>query len=126
MFGPVRVLVVDDDPQVRSSIFELLEAFGFTAKVAPNGRAALKLCERACPFDIVLADVVMPEIGGVQLAEMLGDQYPSLPVILMTGRDSMIESVVDAGAVALFKPFTALQLKRIIDEATSRDDPSSS
>jgi DNA-binding NtrC family response regulator len=121
MVHPIRVLVVDDDPAIRDVVAELLAGFGFQTKVANNGRAALKLIGDARPFDVVLADVVMPDIGGVQLADLLAEKHPELPVVLMTGRDSMVQGVIDAGAVALIKPFTALQLKRIIEDVLDLD-----
>jgi len=121
MVHPIRVLVVDDDAAIRESIAELLAGFGIQTKVANNGRAALKMFGNACPFDVVLADVVMPDIGGVQLAELLAEKHPQLPVVLMTGRDSMVQGVIDAGAIALIKPFTALQLKRILDDVLELD-----
>ncbi len=117
LFHTARILVVDDDPGVRESVAELLAAFGMSATTAVSGRAALGLCGRDCPFDIVLADVVMADIGGVQLAEMLRERHPDLPVILMTGRDSLVDGVIDEGVVPLFKPFSSLQLKQIIDDA---------
>ena len=117
MVRATRVLVVDDDAAIRDSVVELLGAFGMQTRTANSGRAALKMCDGGCPFDIVLADVVMPDIGGVQLAEMLRDQYPTVPVILMTGRDSLVDGVIDAGVVPLFKPFGSLQLQRIINDA---------
>jgi len=117
MVRAIRVLVVDDDPAIRDSLCDMLGAFGMQTRSARSGREALKMCDGVCPFDVVLADVVMPDIGGVQLAEMLREQYPTVPVILMTGRDSMIDGVIDAGTVPLFKPFPSLQLKGVIDDA---------
>lgn len=89
------------------------------AASAVSGRAALKLCAGECPFDVVLADVVMGDIGGVQLAETLREAYPNVPVILMTGRDSLVDGVIDEGVVPLFKPFGALLLGRVINDALS-------
>jgi DNA-binding NtrC family response regulator len=117
MVRSLRVLVADDDERVRSAIIETLEGFGIHAVGVVSGRVAVRLCAGSCPFDVILADVVMGDIGGVQLAEMMNELHPHVPVVLMTGRDSQVENVVDAGAVALFKPFSALLLKRVIDEA---------
>ena len=113
----IRILVVDDDQAVRESVAEMLTTLGLQAKSAISGRAALKLCAGSCPFDVILADVVMGDIGGVQLAETMREAYPAVPVILMTGRDSLVDGVIDAGVVPLFKPFGALQLWRVIHDA---------
>ena len=117
MMRSIRILIVDDDPVVRESVTDMLNTLGLQAKSAISGRAALKLCAGLCPFDVVLADVVMGDIGGVQLAETLREAYPAVPVILMTGRDSLVDGVIDAGIVPLYKPFGAVQLVRVINDA---------
>jgi len=109
--------VVDDNPAVREAVTDMLRALGMKAASAVSGRAALKLCAGECPFDVVLADVVMGDIGGIQLAETLREVYPHVPVILMTGRDSLVDGVIDEGVVPLFKPFGALLLGRVINDA---------
>jgi len=122
MARPIRVLVVDDNPAIREAVTEMLTTLGMKAGSAVSGRAALKLCAGGCPFDVILADLVMGDIGGVQLAETLREAYPSVPVILMTGHESLVDGVIDAGAKPLFKPFGALQLMRVINDALSRHD----
>jgi len=122
MARTIRALVVDDNPAVREAVTEMLTTLGMKAGSAVSGRAALKLCAGRCPFDVILADVVMGDIGGVQLAETLREVYPTVPVILMTGRDSLIDGVIDSGEMPLYKPFGALQLMRVINDALSRHD----
>jgi DNA-binding NtrC family response regulator len=122
MARTIRVLVVDDNQAVREAVTDMLRTLGMKAGSAVSGRAALKLCAGSCPFDVVLADVVMGDIGGVQLAETLREAYPAVPVILMTGRDSLVDGVIDAGVMPLFKPFGSLQLMRIINDALSPRD----
>ena len=122
MARTIRALVVDDDPAIREAVTEMLTTLGMKAGSAVSGRAALKLCAGGCPFDVILADVVMGDISGVQLAETLREAYPTVPVILMTGHASLADGVIDAGAKPLFKPFGALQLMRVINDALSRHD----
>jgi len=119
MARAIRVLVVDDTEAVRDAVTETLTAFGIQAGSVISGRAALKLCAGSCPFDVILADVVMGDFDGVQLAETLRKAYPGLPVVLMTGRDSLVDGIVEAGVVPLLKPFGALQLMRVINDALS-------
>jgi DNA-binding NtrC family response regulator len=111
------VLVVDDQDGVRQAIVDQLALIGIEARTARDGREALQLCQAACDFDAVLADVVMPEIGGVELAGRLKQLRPDLPVILMTGHESQVDGAIDAGSVTLVKPFSLLSLERIIEEA---------
>jgi CheY-like chemotaxis protein len=122
MARTIRVLVVDDTAAVREAVTDMLTDLGIKAGAAISGRAALKLCAGACPFDVILADVVMGDIDGIQLAETLREAYPKVPVILMTGRESLVDGVVGAGVMPLLKPFGALQLMRVINEALSRHD----
>ena len=117
MFRQRRVLVVDDQDSVRQAIVDQLALIGIEARTARNGREALQLCEGACDFDAVLADVVMPEIGGVELARRLKEMRPDLPVVLMTGHESQVDGVIDFGSVTLVKPFSSLSLRQIIEEA---------
>jgi DNA-binding NtrC family response regulator len=117
MVKSTRILVVDDDTDMRDSVVAMLAAFGMETACADSARAALAMCVGACPFDVVLSDVMMPGIDGVQFAQMLREQHPKVRVILMTGRDSIIDNVIDAGAVPLVKPFKPQQLKRVIDDA---------
>src|SRR4029453_18223599 len=92
MTRTIRALVVDDNPAIREAVTEMLTTLGMKAGSAVSGRAALKLCAGGCPFDVILADVVMGDIGGVQLAETLREVYPTVPVILMTGRGSFAQA----------------------------------
>lgn len=112
-----RVLVVDDQDSVRQVIVDQLAIIGIDARTARDGREALQICEGACDVDLVLADVVMPEIGGVELARRLKQLHPDLPVVLMTGHESQVDGVIDAGSVTLMKPFSLLSLEQIIEEA---------
>jgi two-component system response regulator FlrC len=117
MVKSTRILVVDDDTDMRDSVVAMLAASGMETACADSARAALAMCVGECPFDVVLSDVMMPGIDGVQFAQMLRDRHPKVRVILMTGRDSIIDSVIDAGAVPLVKPFKPQQLRRVIDDA---------
>jgi PAS domain S-box-containing protein len=84
--SPLRgahVLVVDDDAGVRSTVSELLELDGCRVEQAGNGIEALEMLERE-PFDLVLSDVVMPDMDGYDLYQEARRRFPDLPVALMT------------------------------------------
>lgn len=122
MARTIRVLVVDDTEAVREAVTEMLTTLGMKAGCAVSGRAALRLCAGSCPFDVIVADVIMGDIDGIQLANTLRKAYPSVPVILMTGCDNLVDGIVDAGVMPLLKPFGALQLTRVINDALSRGE----
>lgn len=79
-----RILVVDDDPGVRRTLAELLESDGSSVSQAENGLDAMRKLEQD-QFDLVLSDVVMPDMDGYDLYQESRRLYPELPVALMTG-----------------------------------------
>jgi len=122
--GVGKILLVEDEDAVRSYVARALSGYGYEVVSAGTGRLALELCERmAGPLDLLLTDVVMPGVGGLELAKALRERWPTLPVLYMTG-------YFDAGKVALhelnletdllLKPFTPMQLVRRIQLMMAR------
>jgi len=86
------VLVVDDEADVRELVREILKPAGIAALAASDGEAALGLLREAADrIDLVLTDVMMPVVDGPTLARRVQKDYPSLPVLFMTGypRDTL-------------------------------------
>ena len=86
-----RILVADDDPDVRGLIRELLERAGATVREAANGREALRLLYDVRP-DVIVLDVTMPELDGWQALERIRD-LSAVPVLMLTARDTEMEKV---------------------------------
>lgn len=82
--GGPKVLIVDDDADVARAFARILTQEGYGTAVASNGRAALIRIEEEA-FDVVVSDVSMPEMGGVELLMEVFRRDPELPVILITG-----------------------------------------
>jgi len=81
-----HVLIAEDDESVRSFVTRALERDGHRVTAVADGRAALEaLARQPGGIDLVLADIVMPELDGIALALMLAKDYPDLPILLMTG-----------------------------------------
>lgn len=78
-----RVLVVEDSPDQARLIAGLLESGGFTAEIAPTGERAIEAMAKSPP-DLVVTDLIMPGINGLELVERIKERYPQVPVILMT------------------------------------------
>ena len=78
-----RILVVDDELEVRLVLREFLSARGYTVTLADSGRAALAALDEADP-QVVLLDVMMPEMDGVETLKRLHEVRPGLPVIMVT------------------------------------------
>jgi CheY-like chemotaxis protein len=79
--GPV-VLVVDDDPEVRDTLTNILESRGYTVVDAATGREALDILERDDTIGILFTDVIMPGISGITLAKKAMQMRPDLKVVL--------------------------------------------
>jgi PAS domain S-box-containing protein len=105
------ILVVDDDALVLMGIVDMLQDLGHRPMEAPSGKAALEILRSGKKVDLVLTDQAMPDITGLQLAEIIRQEWPGLPVILATGYQ-------DIGAPAdlpqLRKPFYQQDLARAI------------
>ncbi|RIK36922.1 MAG: DNA-binding response regulator [Chloroflexi bacterium] len=89
-----RVLIVDDEPVVRSFLVRVLEQAGYTVQAAHHGRDALQRLQ-AAPFDVLLTDIKMDQLDGVQLLARARAQYPDMAVILLTGH-ATVQSAVEA------------------------------
>jgi two-component system, cell cycle sensor histidine kinase and response regulator CckA len=103
------VLVVDDEPHVLSVAARSLERAGFHVLRASDGRSALELVDGHGPPDLVLTDLMMPGMGGVELARRLKEVWPALPVLYMSGysaEDLRREGVTGVERELLHKPFT--------------------
>jgi DNA-binding response OmpR family regulator len=86
-----RILVVDDDPDIRALVVELLERAGHKVEQAPDGRSGLRALH-ATPPDLVLLDVSMPDLDGWQTLERIRD-LTDVPVIMLTARGEELERV---------------------------------
>ncbi|WP_307817766.1 response regulator transcription factor [Nocardia acididurans] len=106
------MLVVEDDPNVRSTLDQLLRFEGYRVVLAENGVAALAVIEQQQP-DAALVDVMMPELDGLSLCRMLRRRGNRLPILVLTARHQVGDRVagLDAGADDyLCKPFDIEEL----------------
>jgi CheY-like chemotaxis protein/anti-sigma regulatory factor (Ser/Thr protein kinase) len=121
----LRVLVVDDAPEMTQMITLLLGAAGHLATCAATGREALDLLRRE-PFDVVLTDRAMPGMAGDELAAEVKRLRPGLPVVMLTGYGALMhaaaETPVGVDAV-LTKPIGGPALERALNEAVAAGTP---
>jgi CheY-like chemotaxis protein len=114
--GTETVLVCEDEDAVRDLVCEMLRMSGYTVIEARHGGEALLLCEQSRePIDLLLTDVVMPQMSGRQLAERLAPLQPDMKVLFMSGHtdDAVIRhGVKNAMMTFLQKPFTPVALAR--------------
>ncbi|MDQ3067748.1 MAG: response regulator [Actinomycetota bacterium] len=116
----MKILVVDDEPVVRELTIEILRRNGYRPEGVESARRALERLEEEC-FDLLVSDVVMPEMTGVELLDELRARSHDLPVLLMTGGSPEPERTIRAvqlGATSLvYKPFTHDELAEAVATA---------
>jgi two-component system response regulator GlrR len=111
-----RILVADDDPDALEGLRSLLELWGYQVETASDGRAALDRLPKIHP-SLVITDVVMPRMSGLELLQAIRRKLPTLPVIVMTAHGTLEtwRRATSQGAFAyLPKPLDASRLKTLL------------
>jgi signal transduction histidine kinase/ActR/RegA family two-component response regulator len=118
-----RILVVEDDDFVRTSMVESLEALGHEVAQAADGESGLLELERSSP-DLMITDYLMPGITGAELVRRAREAFPSLPMIIATGYADMkaIEQVI-GDDIVLRKPFQLSELASSVERALQGVEP---
>ncbi len=112
------ILLVEDQPAVRHAIRKQLIRLGYAVVESGNGIAALEIAAIASHLDLVLTDLVLPQMRGTALAERLRVLRPRLPVILMTGYGDTIDGVsIPSGMNVIHKPLSMDSLAQAIRRA---------
>jgi signal transduction histidine kinase len=116
--GAKRLLVADDDPDIRQLLSDRLTSEGYAVQTARDGRGTLDAL-RAEKFDALILDIGMPELTGLEVLYQIREEQPALVVIMITAADSRESALVamQSGAHAyLLKPFDARQLKEVVEQ----------
>ncbi len=118
--SPMRILVIDDEVEVRSALADLLTTEGHHVLQAASGREGLALLEKGQQVDMVLTDLGMSGMRGSDVARTIRAQWPGLPVGLVTGWGEHVtpEELKDARFV-IGKPFEAAALRQALSRPTS-------
>ncbi|WP_249127650.1 PAS domain-containing sensor histidine kinase [Bradyrhizobium sp. AUGA SZCCT0169] len=115
-----RVLVVEDNDDVGQFSTELLEDLGYMVRRADNADTALAiLAEDEFAADLVFSDVIMPGMNGVELAGVIRERYPGLPVVLTSGYSNVLAENAHRGFELIQKPYSVESLSRILRKAIS-------
>ncbi len=118
--GAGIVLVVEDELGIRELVCEVLKRHGYEVETAEDGEEAFRIAEdRGKTIGMVLTDLIMPGVSGIELARQLRASFPRIKVLLMSGysEDTLDEhGPLDPDTALLEKPFTTKTLIRKVDE----------
>src|SRR5690242_4135444 len=125
----MRILLVDDDELVRATIAIALADRGYTVVEAANGREAIEELDRTTSIDIIVCDILMPDMDGIETLREVRRRWPRIPVLMISGGDRSgwndalgMASLLGANST-LHKPFTPRQLveqiRTVLDGANS-------
>src|SRR5688572_10664764 len=119
---PATVLVVDDDAAIAKVLVALLGQRGLEATCVASGEEAVKALETR-PFDVVLSDVKMPGMDGMQLLDHVAARYPDLPIVLLTAHGSValaVDAMKRGAADFVQKPFEKEEIGYVIAKALEK------
>ena len=118
----ISILIVDDEQSMRDFLEILLQKEGYQVVTRGDGASALR-CLDDNSFDLVITDIRMPGLGGLDLLHSIKGKYPTLPVILLTAfvsPDDAVAAMKDGAFDYISKPFDVAEIKNIIRSATAR------
>jgi len=123
--GAATILLAEDDHLLRKLVTRQLTTAGYTVLAAPSGAEALEIARaHDAPFDLLITDVIMPEMNGRELSEQMTAHQPGLPVLFVSGYTANVisdQGVLDAGVEFLEKPFTREALLARVHEVLNRN-----
>jgi DNA-binding NtrC family response regulator len=119
-----HILIVEDDESVRTLAARALEQAGHRVAVAEDGEHGLsKISEAAGRFDLVISDIRMPGMDGIEMAKAAARRFPGLRILLVTGYADQRERAADLDGVVidvLMKPFTLAEIRAGAARALTR------
>ncbi len=121
--APPRVLIADDEPDVRTLLREVCVARGFETMVVADGSSAIEALRASGPFDVVISDIQMPGADGFAVLDAARALSPDCPVILITGygtHETHDRSLAAGAAAFLVKPASIVAIGDVLDRLTRR------
>ena len=121
------ILIVDDEPQVLQILTRILEWAGHTVSEAGDGKAALRMFA-GDPADVVISDIYMPEMDGIEFLIRVREAFPEARVIALSGggclgKEDVLTAAGNLGAVGMLeKPFSVEECLEVVDRALEADD----
>src|SRR5687768_15216038 len=119
-----RVLIVEDEASTRLGLTELVQTWGFTTEAAADGEEALQRITTFRPT-IIISDLVMPRMGGLELLRRLKDEGGDLTIVILTAQgtvETAVEAIKEGAYDYLTKPIEPQRLKILLDKIVERQD----
>ena len=124
MNEPIKLLIIDDNEEILAALCDLFEKKNYIVFSALDGLEGLKFLDAEKKgFDLVITDIVMPNISGIGIISIIKKNYPDTPVIAITGwgeHPEALASEFQADRV-LEKPFHLSQISKLVDELLSKE-----
>jgi CheY-like chemotaxis protein len=119
-----RILVVDDEDCIRDIMCCMLEPTGYQCTAASSGSEALAKLDSGGKFDLLLSDLMMPGLNGLELVDRVSQKCPNISALLVTAADrkSGLDAVEKKGCNYLLKPFSREQLLEAVRRSMSRSE----
>lgn len=120
-----RVLLIEDDPDTGESLKAMLELTGHEVDWARHGRQAMALIEKGALPDLILTDILMPEMDGIETIQYFHKHAPTMPIVAMTAQRNtpyLRAASLFGAKVTLYKPFTIQELSAAIHKALTPAD----
>jgi putative nucleotidyltransferase with HDIG domain len=117
---PDRILVVDDEESIRDIVAQMLTTAGYVCTQAGSGTEALALLTSGTDFELMLSDLMMPDLNGSDLLERVKEKYPDMPVVMVTAVHDIqvaLDAIRDGAYDYLLKPFEREQLLNSVSRA---------
>jgi CheY-like chemotaxis protein len=111
----LHILVAEDEPFILMDTADILRDLGHAVFEAGNGRAALEIAE-ANQLDVLLTDIHLPDMSGVELSKMLQLRHPAIRIVFASGRRPDLSEA--PGARFVIKPYSQQDLERVLEEAS--------
>jgi len=120
----LRVLLVDDDDAFRAALIEFLQVRGRQVRSCKDGQEAIRvLQEEKEPFDVVITDLIMPAVGGLEVIRAAKNRHPETQVVVITGFASLetaIDSMRQGAYDYIAKPFKLVEVDLIVEKINER------
>lgn len=119
-----KILVVDDEQSMRDFLKILLQKEGYTVDTGNNADSALDILEKSS-YDLIISDIRMPGMSGLEMLGIIKEKYPNMPVIMITAfasPDDAVSAMQNGAFDYISKPFNVDEIKSVIESATRQKD----